>query len=125
MNDELKLVYVNFVGRNSTGQNEYEFFFSETPDTVWGENWEVQCPSVYNSLLPDETSYTEVKRLTTNKDFFCVQQNSCFSMQDCIDGCIALMWFYDRNGDAVVFNFAESKDVVNKKLVENGVSYLE
>lgn len=125
MDDELKLVYVNPVGKNSAGYNEYEFLFSETPDVVWGENWEVQCPSVYSDLKPDPTTYSKVTRLTTNKEFFCAQQNSCFSMQDCIDGCIALMWFYDRNGDAVVFNFGESKDLVNRKLVENGVSYLE
>ena len=36
----LKLVYVNPIGKNSSDEYEYEFFFSETPEVVWGEEYD-------------------------------------------------------------------------------------
>ena len=119
---DLKLVYVNPVGQNSDGINEYEFLFSETPDTVWAEDWELQCPSVCGDIKPGEDMYTETKRVKTDIDFFCAQQNNCYSMQDCIDGCIALMWFYDNKDNAIVFKFGESLNSTIKKLTENGIN---
>ena len=122
---DLKLVFVNFIGNNSYGQYEYEFLFSETPDLVWGANWDIQCPSIFHELKPKEDTYSLIKRLTTTTELFCAQQNSCYSMQDCVDGCIALMWFYNRNGDAIVFPFGDDMDVVTDKLINNSVGYLE
>lgn len=122
---ELKLVYVDKIGKNSNGVYEYDLFFSETPDVVWGENWEIQCPSICGNIAPDPSTYNDIKRIHTNFDFFCAQQNSCFSMQDCIDGCIGLMWFYNNDYEAVVFNFGEDIESVNEKLIENGIIYNE
>lgn len=121
MNNNLKLVYVNPIGINSNGLYEYDLFFSETPDVVWGENWEIACPSICGDLKPDSTTYNEVKRVSGDIEFYCVQQNSCFSMQDCVDGCIALMWFYDENNNTVVFKFGEDYDNVIKTLSNNKI----
>ena len=89
---ELSLVYVYPVGHDSQGVYEYEFFFSETPETVWAEDWNVQCPSARGNMTPDEASYSLVKHLKTKKLITCAQENSCFSMADCMDGIIALCW---------------------------------
>ena len=99
MEDKLFLVYVNPVGVNSEGQNEYDFFFSETPETVWGEDWNVSSPAACANTLPQEDTYSVVKRLVTDVDFFCAQENTCFSMQDCIDGVICLLYYYDEDED--------------------------
>ena len=97
MDNELRLVYVNSKGKNYLGENEYEFFFSQTPEIVWGEDWNIQCPSACGNLLPDESTYSTIKILRTEMELFCVQQNSCYSLQDCIDGCVALCFFYSEN----------------------------
>lgn len=118
----LKLVYVNPIGLNSNGEFEYDFFFSETPDIVWGENWEMQCPSACGDMKPEETTYSLVKRVVTEIPFSCAQENSCFSMQDCIDGCIAV--FYENISEyteyptpyRIVCGFGEDYDSVIDKL---------
>lgn len=122
---DLKLIYVKPIGKNVKGLNEYEFLFSETPDTVWGEKWELQCPSAVLNIRPSEDTYSEVKRVITDIDLFCAQQNSCYSMQDCIDGCIALMWFYNKKEEAIVFKFGEDINSTVKKLTENGINAFE
>ena len=122
MSDQ-KLVYVNRIGRNIKGYNEYEFLFSETPDTVGGQKWELPCPSACLDLKPAENTYNDTRRVITDIDFFCAQQNSCYSMQDCIDGCIALMWFYDKRDNFVVFKFGEDMNSVVKKLSDNKIYF--
>lgn len=89
-NKELFLIYVNPIGKDSNGVNEYEFFFSETPEIVWGEDWNVACPSACGNLLPDSSTYSVIKHLRTRMPLFCAQENSCFSMQDCIDRLICI-----------------------------------
>ena len=120
--NNLKLVYVNPVGKNATGNFEYDFFFSETPDIVWGENWEMQCPAACGDMKPDETTYSFVKRIVTSIPFSCAQENACLSMQDCIDGCIAV--FYENISEyeeypspyRIVCRFGEDYDSVIDKL---------
>lgn len=121
MNDEFFLVYVEPIGKNLMDYYEYEFIFSETPDIVWGQSWEQMCPSVCGDLRPDRSTYSLVKRLKTNIPLKSAQQNSCFSMQDAIDGVIALSWEdisdydeYPENG-RLIFYFGETyMDVENK-----------
>lgn len=122
MEEELFLVFVRPIGANAIGFNEYEFFFSVTPDNVWGEDWEQQCPSACGELLPDESTYNEIKRLKTKIKFGLAQENSCFSMQDCIDHCICLC--YEDISELeeypepyrIVLNFGETLESVEHKL---------
>lgn len=88
----LNLVYINPIGKNSEGKNEYEFFFSETPETVWAEDWNIEAPSACSNLQPEPSMYSLVERIETEVPLKCVQQNSCFSMQDCVDTIIAIVW---------------------------------
>ena len=90
--NNLKLVYVKPIGKDSNDIYEYEFFFSETPDIVWAEKWNVQCPSACGDLTPDDTTYSKILHLKTDILLTCAQENSCFSMQDVIDGILALCW---------------------------------
>ena len=68
MENELFLVYINPIGKDSSGLNEYEFFFSETPEIVWGEDWNVACPSACGNLLPDSTTYSHIEILKTEME---------------------------------------------------------
>ena len=120
----LCLVYINPIGRDSGGLNEYEFFFSETPEVVWGEDWNVACPSACGNLLPDSTTYSHIEILKTEIPLFCIQQNSCFSLQDCIDGLVCLSFFEDEE-NITKFDFNENYNNVLKKINERGVFFLK
>lgn len=118
----LFLIYVNPIGKNSNDEYEYEFFFSEDPETVWQDSWNVLAPSTCGDIRPDETMYSVVKRLVTEIPFFCAQQNSCFSMGDCKEGVICLA--HENINDyteypepyRIVFHYGEDMASVIEKL---------
>lgn len=117
-NNSLHLVYINPIGKDSNNLFEYEFFFSETPDIVWGQDWNIACPAACENTLPDPETYSEVKTLKTEIPLFCVQQNTCFSIQDCIDGIICLGYFQTDKG-VVKFDFSETIYNVIEKIENN------
>ena len=117
-NNNLHLVYINPIGKDSNNLFEYEFFFSETPDIVWGQDWNIACPAACENTLPDPETYSEVKTLKTEIPLFCVQQNTCFSIQDCIDGIICLGYFQTDKG-VVKFDFSEAIYNVIEKIENN------
>lgn len=120
--EELYLIYVEPIGVNSNGENEYDFYFSETPEMAWAEDWAEQCPSACENLRPEGDFVTEIKRLKTTVPFFCAQQNSCFSMQDCMDGIIALAFEnisdYEEYPEPfrIIFKYGEEYEHVKEKL---------
>ena len=108
--NNLYLVYVNPVGKDSNDLFEYEFFFSETPENVWGEDWNIACPAACGDTLPDPTTYSEIKTIKTDIPLFCAQQNTCFSLQDCIDEIISLVYCVE---DDIIFSFKFSETYEN------------
>ena len=60
------LVYVKPVCKNTNGTFEYDFFFSDTPEYVWGPDWDVDVPSVNGDITPDSTTYTKIRRVRTD-----------------------------------------------------------
>ena len=122
-NNSLHLVYINPIGKDSNNLYEYEFFFSETPDIVWGQDWNIACPAACENTLPDPETYSEVKTLKTEIPLFCVQQNTCFSIQDCIDGIICLGYFQTDKG-VVKFDFSETIYNVIEKIENNNFIFI-
>ena len=122
-NNSLHLVYINPIGKDSNNLFEYEFFFSETPDIVWGQDWNIACPAACENTLPDPETYSEVKTLKTEIPLFCVQQNTCFSLQDCIDGIICLGYFQTDKG-VVKFDFSETIYNVVEKIENNNFIFI-
>lgn len=116
------LIYINPIGKNSNDLYEYEFFFSETPDIVWGEDWDNPCPAACENTLPDPETYSEVKLLKTNIPLFCMQNNVCFSLSNCIDGIVCLAYedisTYTEYPEPIrlVFKFSEEYNSVEEKL---------
>lgn len=90
--EELFLVYVNEIGIDIDGNYTYEFLFSSTPDVTWGEDWNIKPASICNNLIPEESTFHLVKKVKLKFKLALAQNNSCFSMQDCINGIIALAW---------------------------------
>ncbi len=123
------LIYINPIGKNSNDLYEYEFFFSETPDIVWGEDWDNPCPAACENTLPDPETYSEIKTLKTNIPLSCMQNNVCFSLSNCIDGIVCLGYEdisnYTEYPEPIrlVFQFAEKYESIVEKFELRGIMF--
>jgi hypothetical protein len=86
------LIYINGMGPNYKGENIYEFIFSDSIDEVWGENWESKPANGYPS--PPDVEHVKKVGVLTNGEITLelVQESDVFSIQDAIDGLLALGW---------------------------------
>jgi hypothetical protein len=81
---DLKLIYVLKVGKNSKGEGVYEFIFSDNPENIDSDIWEMwnwdQSPAIEHKefLIPDPEYITMVYSLTT-RDF------NLFCLHDAVD----------------------------------------
>ena len=75
-----ELVYINPKGVDGD-KFVYEFIFSETPEIVYGKDWDYPNPSICSDLRPDETTYSMVKTVKTTYKLKTVQDTTCFSME--------------------------------------------
>lgn len=119
---EVSLCFVRLIGEEVDGFYRYEFLFTETPDECWGENWDEKPAGLINDLEPGENYVNEVHILKTKIKFDLIQNNCCFSMQDCLDGIVALCHEnvdtyteYPEDG-RLFFMYGESMDKVEEKL---------
>ena len=95
--DNLKLVYVKNSGKNTDGTFVYDFFFSETPEYVWGPAWDVDNPSSNGDIMPDQTTYSVVKQVTTDLPIKTAEETTCYSMEYATYGILALCWIDIEN----------------------------
>ena len=113
--DTLFFIYGRKSGTLCDGSSTYELFFSKNRDTAWGEGWNEECPSACGEIPPDESSIDYVAEFTSDVEFTFAHEQSCFSMQDCIDGCIAMMWSIEHDGIFFI-RFGEEYTSVRKML---------
>jgi hypothetical protein len=117
------LIYINGLGSNYRGENIYEFIFTDSMDEVWGENWEARPANSYPSP-PDIEHIKKVGTLTHETVTLELVQNSdVFSVQDSIDGVIALGWEKEDEIDfslvkRLVFKYGDQEQDVKDKLYE-------
>lgn len=123
---DLKVVYVLYVGKNSDGLNLYHFLLSDNTTDTFMEDWaEKPAANIPNErLLLDDSQYEYVKELKTNITLDLMQDNSCFSFQDCRDHIVALA--YESLDDAelypepfrIVIHFGDLIDDVERMLAQ-------
>ena len=108
--------------KNTNGTYEYDFFFSETPEYVWGPDWDIDTPSSNGDLTPEESTYSEIKRVITTLPLKTLEETSCYSMEYATYGILALAWIdienleeYPENG-RMTLKFGFSKDKVESLL---------
>ena len=131
--DDLKdvfLCFVRLIGEENDGYYRYEFIFTNNIDEVWGENFEYKPCSLVNGLIPSDEYITEIHIVKTKIKFDLIQDNSCFGMQDCMDGCVAIAYEsldeyeeYPEDG-RLIFMFGESFDEVERKLAMKNILML-
>lgn len=93
--ENLKLLYVNFMGNDLDGRNIYQFLFGtdEQADLFWVEDFDVKPAGIVRNFFVDDSQYDDVRILKVNKiKLDLAQENTCFSMQDCRDNCVALAY---------------------------------
>ncbi len=120
------LVYVKFVMKNEKNEYEYDLFFSETPEIVWGKDWDYQNPSICSDLTPDSTTYNEIKRLRSKLPIRTIEETSCYSLEYAISGAIALCWVdisdleeYPESGRCVL-HYNDTYETVSNIVNESG-----
>jgi hypothetical protein len=125
MDEKYFLIYVNHSGLSVDGFNSYDFLFAKDPNIVYGSGWNVIPSSICSpeEKLPHDSTYDLMKRVTTQLKLGLAQNNSCFAMQDCIDGVICLAYEdisdYDEYPvNRLILNFGETYKNVDKKLDE-------
>ncbi len=121
-NNELYLVYVK-----PFSKFEYDLFFSETPDVVWGVDWDVKVPNTLGDLTPDSSTYSKVIRIFSPFEFTTVEETSCYSMEYAINKIVALSWINITNLDEYpeqgrcVLHFGDTMEEVKEILSKIGI----
>lgn len=127
-NDEV-LIFVKPICKNTDQTYEYDLFFSNTPDIVWGVDWEVNTPGLVSSdeITPDSTTYNKVVRIKIPFPLKTVQETYCYSMEYAIARIIALSWIdienmeeYPEKGRMVLY-FGDTFEHVQGVLSEFGI----
>lgn len=120
------LVYVRPGIKNIGEEYEYELFFSNTPDIVWGVDWDINNPVSCGDISPEKSTYSEIKKVTTALPFKTIEETSCYSMEYAINGSVALAWIdienleeYPENGRCVL-HFGDSEEKVKQLLEKQG-----
>lgn len=122
-----KLVYIKPVCANSNGTYEYDFYFSETPEYVWGEDWDYFNPSICNDTTPEKSTYNDIRRVISPLPFKTIEEMSCFSMEYALCKAVAIGWIdienledYPEHGRCV-FHFGDSAPKVAQLLNDSGI----
>ena len=127
-NDEV-LIFVKPICKNTDQTYEYDLFFSNTPDIVWGVDWEVNTPGLISTdeITPDSTTYNKVVRIKIPFPLKTVQETYCYSMEYAIARIIALSWIdienmeeYPEKGRMVLY-FGDTFEHVKGVLSEFGI----
>lgn len=90
--ENLYLCFIKSIGKNVNNENIYELIFTDKVDTFWGENFEYMPCCLCNELIPNVNDYKLIKTINTTINLSLIQNSCCHSMQDCMDGIIALAW---------------------------------
>lgn len=99
------LAFVDEVGRTLDGKYIYRFDFTVDKDTVWGDFFNVAPTAIIPDLQPDVNSLSKTSRVIFSREMTLAKKNYCFSMQDCIDGLIPLI-FSEIDDDTLEYNGA-------------------
>ena len=121
------LAFVDYIGRTIDGQYIYRFDFTVDPDSVWGEFFNVTPSGIVPDMQPDINSLSKTCKVNFPIEMQIAKKNYCFSMQDCIDGIIPVI-FSEISEEAVVYNdaplffkFGEEYETVKNVLTSIGL----
>ena len=125
--DNLKLVFINRIGTDSEGNQEFDLYYSTTPDDVWAEDFAEQVPSIcgMDDMIPDASTYEAIRRISVgqNVKMYLAVENSCFSMQDCMDGILQLLWIKSTDGNYYGLDYGTDANAADDFLKSYGFKF--
>ena len=86
------LGFVDEIGRTVDGKYIYRFDFTLDTETIWGEYFNVTPSAIIPDLQPDKNALSKQAKAVFPREMVLAKKNYCFSMQDCIDGIIPLIF---------------------------------
>ena len=116
------LAFVDYIGRTIDGQYIYRFDFTVDADSVWGEYFNVTPAGIVPDLQPDINSLSKSCKVIFPIEMQLAKKNYCFSMQDCIDGIIPLIFSeiseegIEYNDAPLFFKFGENFETIKETL---------
>lgn len=124
------LAFVDYLGKSIEGEYIYRFDFTNNPDLVWGEYFNVAPTIIIPDLQPENEVIVKSARIKLDKPLNIAKKNGCFSMQDCFDGIISLAFTELTEEDTIYcndeplkFDFGETFDTVVEKLNNCGYNF--
>ncbi len=125
--DELKVIYVLYVGKNAENDNIYHLLITDDSEKTWAEGWENVPAGIMRDLTPEDDMYEYIIEIKTELKLNLAQENTCFSMQDCRDNVIALASEdlseaeeYPEDG-RIVIHFGDFVNDVTKMLAKRDI----
>ena len=115
------LAFVDYAGKSIDGKDIYRFDFTKAPDIVWGEQWNATPAGLMPNLQPDMNTLSITGQVMCKHRYMLAKNNTCFSMQDCIDGIIPLLFDEPYSDELMVLPFGLEMDEVISILNEHGL----
>lgn len=97
------LGFIDEIGRTRDGGYIYRFDFTLDTETIWGEYFNVTPSAIIPDLQADINALTRQAKAIFPREMVLAKKNYCFSMQDCIDGIIPLI-FSEIDEDTLEYN---------------------
>lgn len=126
------LAFISEIGRLVDGGYLYKFSFTNQPEVVWGDYFNVAPTIVVPNLVPDEETISEEYKVSSKYHLILATKSSCFSMQDAFDNIIPLAFVDIEKHDLVYykdnvlkFEFGEHIDITEDKFNECGFEIIE
>ena len=127
------LAFVDYVGCTLDGKYIYRFDFTTDTDVVWGEFFNVVPSAIIPTLQPDLKTLSSTAKAIFPQRMAIAKMNFCFSMQDCIDGIMQIIFseldentiMMDDTNTPFFLMFGEHIDKVRYRLNKIGVSLFE
>lgn len=125
------LGFVDLIGRTIDGKYIYRFDFTTDTDVLWGEYFNVTPSGIIPDLQPDKNALSRSGKIIFPREMVIAKKNYCFSMQDCIDGIIPLIFSeideetLELNEKPFFIRFGESFNEVKEKLNKVNLDFFE
>lgn len=125
------LGFVDLIGRTIDGKYIYRFDFTTDIDVLWGEYFNVTPSGIIPDLQPDKNALSRSGKIIFPREMVIAKKNYCFSMQDCIDGIIPLIFSeideetLELDEKPFFIKFGESFNDVQEKIEKVGLEFFE
>ena len=120
--EEVKLCFINLIGKENDEYYRYEFIFTDNIDEVFGEDFDQMPACLVNDLMVSDEYITEIHVVKTKIRLKLAQDSCCFAMSDFYDSICAIGYEdiseYDEYPDdgRLFFFFGETISEVSRKL---------